>query len=90
MSQYQDEGYQQYQDYLNELENIRIIEGTQIICECSGVTNQVLKEHLQLENDENLRDISLLEKCRIGVGCGSCKHQMLNWLKSYKKLHGLN
>lgn len=75
-------------DYLekNGMDNPYRKNVAKIICECKGVTDQMIEELVKTDQAKTLEDLQRLTG--YGTGCGKCKSKVALQFEEYKHIYG--
>lgn len=75
-------------DYLekNGMDNPYRKSVAKIICECKGVTDQMIEELVKTDQAKTLEDLQRLTG--YGTGCGKCKSKVALQFEEYKHIYG--
>mgnify|MGYP004697113199 FL=1 len=75
-------------DYLekNGMDNPYRKNVAKIICECKGVTDQMIEELVKTDQAKTLEDLQRLTG--YGTGCGKCKNKVVLQFEEYKHIYG--
>lgn len=75
-------------DYLekNGMDNPYRKSVARIICECKGVTDQMIEELVKTDQAKTLEDLQRLTG--YGTGCGKCKSKVALQFEEYKHIYG--
>lgn len=75
-------------DYLekNGMDNPYRKSVAKIICECKGVTDQMIEELVKTDQAKTLEDLQRLTS--YGTGCGKCKSKVALQFEEYKHIYG--
>lgn len=75
-------------DYLekNGMDNPYRKNVAKIICECKGVTDQMIEELVKTDQAKTLEDLQRLTD--YGTGCGKCKSKVALQFEEYKHIYG--
>lgn len=56
-----------------------------ILCECKGITDQMIEDLVKTDQAKTWEDLVRLTSC--GTGCGKCKNRITEYLEEMKHIH---